>query len=370
MKSRYFYVIFISIIIIIEALLRSGYVNVNDEISDNRCIRLHKKNTSLVSDFSGLYGFKKIVKFNTNDKREIISGNNIINNAANFYFFGGSTTASYEVNQGKRFPDMIVNATTHNYGHGGIHMDTSYANMTYLNDNKIILPNSTLVVMHGINDLNHIIYNIKNKTDSFECVDKSLHKMARRPIKSFILENVYIVSFINKIANDVRDYFNNNYDPLNPDDVFNAIKMHKINESGDELYLIESEYADLYERILPHLDNRVDVLQNIYNFSVKNNHRLIFLTQPNAYDSKYIIKNNVFMYSTYRGKRITIESHSELLSLLNDQVLNFCLEKGLKCVDINSEFSKYDINKIFLDEVHYSEYGSKKIAEIINSKIE
>ena len=99
-------------------------------------------------------------------------------------------------------------------------------------------------------------------------------------------------------------------------------------------------------------------------------HFLFFLTQPNAYNDKYIIKDKMFMYSKYKGKRVSIPDTGKLLELLNTQVMNFCVEKKLTCIDMKSEIDNYNYNRVFLDEMHMTPYGAKIFAEIINSKIE
>lgn len=103
--------------------------------------------------------------------------------------------------------------------------------------------------------------------------------------------------------------------------------------------------------------------------------RMVFVTQPYIWSPQISPEAETLLWFGAVGWDITNDSHPrsyftveamiETLDAFNARLLDFCAESGSECIDLAAEMSGNE--DYFFDDVHFSEAGSARVAEILRA---
>jgi hypothetical protein len=332
-----------------------------------------------VADPSRIYDTKEIVKYRTNKYGEILSGKQDSDSLQDAYFFGSSQVQSYFVQEGKRWPDLVVGFNTHNYGVTGNYIHNSYYNLKYLINKGVIKKGSTIFVLQGMNDLsrilgqcnksfinlfpivnnNFLLYNPSYKSNSF-----------KRFIIKYILPNSTTLSFFADLVMNNMQF--NKYvkesSRLNPEENLQSYLNQSLANKQDSVCL-EDEFNNYLPKFELLVKERLFVLEEITAICNDNDLTLVLLTQPNSFLEDYQVSNGIYMLPIYNQKNLDRKQSRILLELLNNQTQEFAKKHNIFCIDINNEFLKHNPNELFYDQSHFTEKGCVTFSNIINESL-
>lgn len=277
----------------------------------------------------------------------IVTKNNTENPSLKLFFLGGSTTECLVNDEYKRFPELTarilenslhIKINSYNCAVGG---ENSLQSINTLL-NKVIPQNPDYAFfMHNINDLVLLAYfdsywsenNVRSNINNMSYTMHNLYEVQN--------QRLYEFPFIRKY-----------------------LKKNKMNEF--EYFLNEN----------PKMSNKLDSIQKINVFkknlkifiSICRIHDIIpvLMTQPNNFDKldyEYAIKNTRLKYiNTNEDKRVLVEHFWNLIRAFNTAIME--VAKSEKCLYIDLDSQVQDLN-LFIDEVHYNNAGSEKVANTI-----
>ena len=334
--------------------------------------KLQKPLTDWVMNYSSVHEDGADIRFRTDDKREILSGKPYDPDLPDAFIFGGSTTESAAVQEGKRWPDLIKGYNTHNYGVGGNTILDSYYNLKWLYGQGIIKKGDTVFVMHSVNDWAELMGVHFGAEHPLVLMSENYHlpKIETRQgseyykeiLRQFVLPHFYTVAFFWDLRARLILEKYNTMDLKNPILARNpnVMKMEALDDR--EFQAFAAPIRDL-------MGNRWKILEAFYNFTREKDLHLILLTQPDSYTEAFRIKNGIYTLPQYKGKRLTREQTRAMQEMTNRQTIDFARAHQIPLIDVATPFNRHDPNPLFYDQAHYTEKGSVLYAEIINEHL-
>jgi len=283
------------------------------------------------------------------------------------YFIGGSTTECIYNHEGKRWPDLISNMNTFNYGVGAKSIVNSLRKLELLIESGAKI--DTLFIMHACNDFTNLV----RPTTGYGAKRKSLINN--------IIENLYFVSntiyFYRMFFVKEKDARNATVKILTKTTLSPYAKKVEVKKtllgSVGDAYLSDDEFGEFYKKNIKGLYARYEILEKIHNLTKKNNIKLILLTQPNSFLVNYLPPYEKDLRLTAFGPKFggkdgffTFLQYRKLMDGINDQTIKFAKEKKIDVIDVSKEFLKYNPSPLFIDGFHYTDNGSILFSKIVN----
>lgn len=119
------------------------------------------------------------------------------------------------------------------------------------------------------------------------------------------------------------------------------------------------------------LATRAYVFEQIMNLARSYRVPVTYITQPNALRTDYepFAGRDLREYPIIDERNTTLEQADELLEMINQQTRDLAKLHGASLIDASREFRNFDPSDLFYDSVHYTEQGSRKLAEVINKSL-
>ena len=97
--------------------------------------------------------------------------------------------------------------------------------------------------------------------------------------------------------------------------------------------------------------------------------RLILTTQPVIWSDHLSAMGEALIHMGYYGfsgapqSRYSVEALAEAMTMFNDELLDFCRENQVECVDLAALMSGDEL--YFYDDVHFNEQGAERVADLL-----
>lgn len=312
---------------------------------------------------AGLYEDGGETRFRITEKRNIYpgyenAGQNLI------LFFGGSTTESPMVKEGARYPDLIGKSLGYypmNYGNSGNASIESSINLEYLLDKYDFRP-KIIFLQAGWNDygifmksgsakaISEIeeLIDVRNGSKDTEFVKKRINSYIR---KSYVIAHIYMAmkenfkdSYLENLINDARA---NSLIPAVSDEEFEAF----IRSSG----------------FVSFLENRKITYGRFIKTAKEQGAKVVVYTEPTGYVEGYksYAGPEVRLFpTTLDGKRMSLEQARRVQELISGTTREAAHEGNALLIDLDRLFPRRDTSALIYDAFHYSEEGSRLIAEL------
>lgn len=217
-------------------------------------------------------------------------------------------------------PDVWLN-------NAGLDGCSSYGHIILMRDYIVKLKPDYAVFLVGINDLVKSTFEnedgfLINRKESF------LRKAMKKSEVLTLVSNLMEASKSSKanVAHGVDPYeYKNN--PLNNPDTAYQNKLHK------QLEVMVPAY--------------IDRINQINDLCVSANIKPVFVTQPKFDDTSSV--------------------SWKVMNIYNEALMKYCQEKNIHCIDLANQLPR-DVN-FYYDQIHYTNAGARKIAEILSPQI-
>jgi lysophospholipase L1-like esterase len=337
---------------------------INDEITKG--VRLHWPMRNSIN-VEGLYEGSGEVDFTIDEKRYVYPGyENIGQDLA--LFFGGSTTESVTVREGVRFSDLTgksLNLYPMNYGKSGNNSLESFLNLKYLFKEFGYKPR-IVFMLHGVNDFGiflksggkpdvisniNVLLDTRNGSRNQEFIKQRINSWIR---KSYVVAHVYIAmkamgdSYLEKLIKDGGSQSDN----MASDDDFKSF--------------VQSPQFQSF------LMNRKETYKKFIGAAKENGSKVVIYTQPVTYTEKYksYVGFDLRIFPiTLKGKRMNIAQARRLYDIISKNTREAAEEGNALLIDLDKLFSQMDPSPLIYDTLHYTEKGSKLIAEYTAQEI-
>jgi lysophospholipase L1-like esterase len=315
----------------------------------------------------GLYEGSGEVDFTIDEKRYVYPGyENIGQDLA--LFFGGSTTESVTVREGVRFSDLTgksLNLYPMNYGKSGNNSLESFLNLKYLFKEFGYKPR-IVFMLHGVNDFGiflksggkpdvisniNVLLDTRNGSRNQEFIKQRINSWIR---KSYVVAHVYIAmkamgdSYLEKLIKDGGSQSDN----VASDDDFKSF--------------VQSPQFQSF------LMNRKETYKKFIGAAKENGSKVVIYTQPVTYTEKYksYVGFDLRIFPiTLKGKRMNIAQARRLYDIISKNTREAAEEGNALLIDLDKLFSQMDPSPLIYDTLHYTEKGSKLIAEYTAQEI-
>lgn len=310
---------------------------------------------------------EKIYNFYDNRRFQISSNNFIkkeylkVTNSKKIYFFGGSTTYGVELDGDEKFPVIIENKlndkkknfaiTSYNAAYPGNNTFHSY--ITFLS--KVLDKDvNVAIINHAINDLVHLTHSqtyYNGPLNRRLIVDFNEEKKFNifREIKNYLFPNIWF-------------FFNQNI-------VNHEIIKKKINFNKQDEWINTRTQKKIID-----IDSKTNqfkyILEIFIESLIKKRSKVILIIQPSMLQIDN--KESKLEYEKYNPNTSELNIQYEEFIFQYDHlkkvIRNLALENNITLVDLDKEMSGK--KEYFIDMIHYSKQGSRKIAEILIPYIE
>lgn len=350
-----------------ELVLRLATDNIYTHMSDTvdevtRGIRLNWPMHNRM-DATGLYEGAGMVDFRITGERNIYPGYD--NNGQELaLFFGGSTTENSMVREGDRFADLIGKSMGFypvNYGNSGNASIESYINLVHVLDEYHPKP-AIVFLLHGWND-----YGIFLKTgspDGISDVDTLLEarngsanqEFVKKRFNSFIRKS-YVIAHL---YTGMKALFSDSYLENLVHDAQAQNVLEPLTEEGFSRYVESDDFRRF-------LQNRKKTYMNFIRTARSAGARVVIFTQPASYSDEFTPydgrETRVFP-KTPDAKRMNTSQARRLQDLISENTREAAREGNALLVDLDARFSGQDVSPLIYDTLHYTDAGSKLIADI------
>lgn len=355
-KVAFFYLITFFVIALIsglagEVFLRVFWRNPYSEqpiaLDYSGFVRLQLPNVDVQYDVTGLYPGRSTVRFRTGEDGRVLHAKSNSGPVVNFY--GGSTTENRYVPEGSRWPEVIPRIEARNWGVSGNHLLDSYLNFQFHLEK--MPPPDYVVFMHAVNDFSaRNVFEVAQYVKTMGQSRRSNQRVGERLYLFDFGKNFYEIWFgVSNVKEKIRQNF-----------TVSTVKA--IDEKG---------YQEFRRgRILPFLENRTKVLENLLHLAESRKIKMVLVTQPHAYGSNYIPRVGEDLRDLPvidGGYYLNYEQMGRVLDLINENTRHFAKSYRVPLIDVDRAFDALDVSDLFYDGVHYTEKGSLTFGRIVSS---
>jgi hypothetical protein len=314
-------------------------------------------------DATGLYEGGGKVDFHVTEMRNIYPGYE--NDGQELaLFFGGSTTENSMVREGHRFADLIGKALDYypmNYGKSGNASIESHINLVHLLEKYDFRP-KIVFLLHGLNDYGiflksrspegisdiDVLLDARKGSANQEFIKKRFNSYIR---KSYVIAHLYIA---------MKAIFGDSYLENLVKDARAQRELEPLTEEGFQSYVDSVSFRTF-------LENRKKTYAGFIRAAKESGARVVLFTQPASYTDSYKSYSGeearVFP-TTLDGKLMNFDQARRLQDLISNNTREAAREGIALLVDLDAHFTRQDVSPLIYDTLHYTEQGSKVIADL------
>jgi hypothetical protein len=314
-------------------------------------------------DATGLYEAGGMVDFQVTEMRNIYPGYE--NDGQELIlFFGGSTTENSMVREGRRFADLIGKALGYypmNYGKSGNASIESHINLVHLLERYDFRP-KIVFLLHGLNDYGIFLksrspdgisdigtlLDARKGSANQEFIKKRFNAYIR---KSYVVAHIYIA---------MKAFFGDSYLENLAKDARAQRELEPLSEEGFQAYIDSAPFRTF-------LENRKETYAGFIKAAKDSGARVVLFTQPASYTDSYKSYSGeevrVFP-TTLDGERMNFNQARRLQDLMSNNTREAAREGNALLVDLDARFTRQDVSPLIYDTLHYTEQGSKVIADV------
>lgn len=264
---------------------------------------------------------------------------------------GGSTTECHFLSDDKTWPYLLEQNLKSSFkniwlNNAGLDGHSTFGHQVLLNDYLIKIKPKIILFLIGIND-------VESNQPTFH--DELNRKGGYADFKHFIFNNSEVLNIALNLSRGWRAQKMNN----TTNDMLDLYKGKHIIMSDQQI----TARIRQQEKYLINYRKRVNqLIDTCLRYAITP----VFITQPDLFglgkDSITGVNLETFVLDNMNGKCVW-----QVLEVYNNEVKKICAEKGIATIDLAWLLPKNSI--YFYDQVHYTNAGAKKVAEIINSKL-
>ncbi len=288
--------------------------------------------------------------------------------AINIITIGGSTTECLYLDQSETWParlEQYLNRNTSNKfrvfngGRSGLNSQHHIIQVQQLLEHYKWI--DVIIVLEGFNDLQYALSLGDNyKKEDYQTSYDRAFLLAPLNDKLSFYKRSYLFMELRRLKRTMMSY-NLGGDPKG----YSYIQWR--NNRLNALEIVDTSPA--LERSLSDFQYNTTTMINL---AKAKNKRIIFLTQPVAWDKNMSLAQNKLCWFGWIGKSQTentrryysISQLEQSIDKYNSVLKAVCRDKGIECIDLGSTLEKDTTT--FYDDCHFNESGADKVAKIIS----
>lgn len=274
------------------------------------------------------------------------------NNYLSIVTVGGSTTECHFNSDDKTWPAILGSELQHSFrnvwfNNAGLDGHSTFGHQVLLQDHLVKVKPNVVLFLTGVND-------IESDQPSFH--DQQNKRGAWSDLKHSIVNNSEVLSLLLNLARGWKAQQAHNTSGVNVDP--STLPVSAMTEQqGNTVLLRQQPYLKGYEK-------RV---QQLIDTCVHYGIRPVFITQPLLYGKGIDSLTHVNL-ATVEHKGISGKIAWDVLERYNDVVRKTCAANNVFVIDLAAQLPKNSL--YFYDEAHFSNEGTKKVADIIDAELQ
>ena len=265
---------------------------------------------------------------------------------------GGSTTECHFNSDDKTWPAILGTELQNSFrnvwlNNAGLDGHSTFGHQVLLNDHLVKVQPKVILFLTGVND-------IESDQPSFH--DSQNKQGAWSDLKHYIVNNSEVLSLLLNLARGWKAQQAHNTSGVNIDPSTLPVSV-MTEQEGNAILLRQQPYLQGYKKRVQEL------IDTCARYGIKP----VFLTQPLLY-GKGIDSVTGVNLETIGHKGMSGKYAWEVLQLYNDEVRKTCAANLVFVIDLAVLMPKNSL--YFYDEAHFSNEGTKKVADIVNEQLQ
>lgn len=264
---------------------------------------------------------------------------------------GGSTTECFYLSDGKDWPNVLAKNLKKNIkntwlNNAGLDGHSTFGHQILLEDHLLKLKPDFVLFLVGVNDI--------ERKDLYKYDSVQFNNAKRKNLKLRLIESSELLHTIYTISKRVKarqQQVGHWYMNVNKVDTFSQST---------------AEIKSQLEKQTEYLDNFSSRIEALIKTCRDNKITPVFLTQPMLFgDVNDPVTGKYLGNISFRGRSSL--AYWQIMQLYNAITKLTCAQKNVTCIDLASAMPK--TTHFFYDEVHYTNAGAEKVAQIVTEEL-